>query len=194
VAERETPIVTLGGIPVQLPPGGFLQPSLEGEAAIGAQVAAGLNGVKGPILDLYAGIGSFALPLSNQARVHAIDGNALAVSALKAAAAKSERHQLSVERRDLAQRPLMAAELDKYEAAVIDPPRAGAREQVSELALARKLTRIVMISCNPATLSRDLIILLERGWSLDSVVPIDQFLWSPHLELTAILHQTIKMT
>jgi 23S rRNA (uracil1939-C5)-methyltransferase len=192
VAERVAPTVDLGGTAVALPPGAFLQPSQQGEAAIAAQIMAGLSGIEGAVLDLYAGVGSFSLPLARKFRVHAVDGNSGAVAALKNAADQAGLAGLSTERRDLAHRPLLIKELDKYEACVIDPPRAGAREQVLELALAEKIKRIVMISCNPATLSRDLSLLLNKGWSLDSVVPIDQFLWSPHLELATILHRTIR--
>lgn len=192
VAERKAPTVILGGVQVTIPAGCFLQPSKEGEAAITAQVLAGVSGLDGAVADLYAGVGSFSLPLAALARVHAVEGDAQAASALKRAGETAGLSRLSVEKRDLKHRPLLSGELDKFEAAVIDPPRAGAREQVSELALTRQVKKVVMVSCNPATLSRDLSILLENGWSLDSVVPIDQFLWTPHLEMTALLHRTIK--
>lgn len=192
VAERKAPSVILGGVQVTLPAGCFLQPSKEGEAAITAQVLAGVSGVEGAVADLYAGVGSFSLPLVALGRVHAVEGDAQAAGALKRAGEMAGLSQLAVEKRDLKHRPLLSGELDKFEAAVIDPPRAGAREQVSELALTTHVKKVVMVSCNPATLSRDLALLLEKGWSLDSVVPIDQFLWTPHLELTALLHRTIK--
>ncbi|MFA6019097.1 MAG: class I SAM-dependent RNA methyltransferase [Rhodospirillales bacterium] len=192
VAERKAPSVILGGVPVAIPAGCFLQPSKEGEAAIAAQVLAGVSGLEGAVADLYAGVGSFSLPLAALARVHAVEGDAQAAGALKRAGEMAGLSQLSVERRDLRHRPLLSGELDKFEGAVIDPPRAGAREQVSELALTRQVKNVVMVSCNPVTLARDLALLLDEGWSLDSVVPIDQFLWTPHLELTALLHRTTK--
>ncbi len=192
VSERHAPIVTLGGVAVHLPPGVFLQPSREGEAAITAQVMAGLSGLDGPVADLYAGVGSFSLPLAACHPVHAVDGHAQAVAALKQAGDRIALGRLTTERRDLSKRPLLVHELKKFSGVVIDPPRAGAREQVTELAMAATVQKTVMVSCNPATMARDLSILINKGWRLDSVVPIDQFLWTPHLELTAILHQTIK--
>ncbi|MBF0167671.1 MAG: class I SAM-dependent RNA methyltransferase [Alphaproteobacteria bacterium] len=191
VAEAHPPQVVLGGFPVLPPPGAFLQPSKEGEAAITAQVASGLAGIEGPLLDLYSGIGSFTLPLAATHRVHAVEGNAQAAATLKRLGEKFSLSRLCVECRDLASRPLATRELDKFSGVVIDPPRTGAREQMIELAITQNIQRVVLVSCNPATLARDLSILLENRWHLDSVVPIDQFLWAPHLEMTAQLHRTI---
>lgn len=189
ISEKEAPLALLGGVAVQIPPGAFLQPSSEGQAAITAQVLAGIGATRGKVADLYAGVGSFSLPLAAGQKVHAVEGDAAAAAALKRAGEKAALSQLSVERRDLRHRPLLAKELDAYQGVVLDPPRTGAREQVEELASTAKVERAVMVSCNPATLSRDIAILLQASWSLDSVVPIDQFLWTPHLELTAILHR-----
>src|SRR5207248_2669016 len=118
------------------------------------------------------------------ARVHAVDGSAPAVAALAAAKRRAGADRLTVEERDLEKRPLGAAELAPYDAVVFDPPRAGARAQTAALAASR-VPRIVAVSCNPATFARDARILVEAGYSLERVQPIDQFLWSAHVELTA---------
>ncbi|MFZ1415629.1 MAG: class I SAM-dependent RNA methyltransferase, partial [Defluviicoccus sp.] len=117
------------------------------------------------------------------ARVHAVDADAAAVAAL--AAAGRGVATLSSEARDLFRRPLLAAELERFEAVVLDPPRAGAQAQVRELARAR-VPLVVYVSCNPASFARDARTLSEGGYSLAAVTPVDQFLWSEHLELAAV--------
>ena len=182
IAERRTPIVRFDGIPAELPPGTFLQASRAGEAALIAAVRDGV-GAAARIVDLHAGIGTFSLPLAQAARVQAVEGDAESVRALsRSAAARAGR--LSVERRDLARDPPDPASLAGVDAVVFDPPRAGARAVAEVLASAR-VPAAVAVSCNPATFARDARILIDGGYRLRSVRPIDQFLWSPHVELVA---------
>jgi len=181
---RRPPRILLGGAPVALPPGGFLQATVEGEAALTGAVLAALAG-RGRVADLFAGCGTFSLPLAAQrhARVHAVEGDGPALAAL-AAAARGLDGRITTERRDLARAPLAAAEFDRFEAVVFDPPRVGAREQALEIGRSR-LDLAVAISCNPSSFARDARILLDAGFRLESLLPVDQFLWSPHLELVA---------
>ena len=168
--------VTLSGTAVALPPGAFLQATRDGEAAL---VAAALEATAGAgrTADLFAGLGTFALALPGQ--VYAAEAARDAVLALKSA-----RPGLAVEHRDLYRRPLAASELGGFDAAVLDPPRAGAEMQVRELA-ASALPRIAFVSCNPATFARDARILADGGYRLRWIRPVGQFRWSTHVELAA---------
>jgi len=181
VVERRPVRVIFSGTAVPFPPGGFLQASAVAEALLVAEVVAGI-GEQRPALDLYAGLGTFTLALAHAGRVHAVEGDAPAVAALTQAAAGVPH--VTVERRDLDRDPLSAVELTPYAAAVFDPPRAGADNQTAELA-ASKLETVVAVSCNPATFARDAARLIAGGFRLERVVPIDQFVWTPHLELVA---------
>lgn len=186
---RRAPVVRFGGVPVVPPPGPFLQPSLEGEAALLGAVreAAGVAGhADRRVADLFAGCGTFSLPLAAAgARVHAVDGSAPAIEALLAAArAGGLGLRVEAERRDLESRPLLPAELAAYDAVVFDPPRAGARAQ-SEAIARSTLPRAVAVSCNPATFARDARILVDGGFGIDWIQPVDQFPWTGHLELVA---------
>ena len=174
VWEPEAATVTLSGRPVALPHGAFLQATADGEAALVAAVRETL-GEAGVVADLFAGLGTFALALT--ARVYAAEGARDAALALKTAGPA-----LFVEHRDLFRRPLESAELDRFEAVVLDPPRAGAREQIARLA-ASGVARIAYVSCNPATFARDAKALLDGGCWLDWVRPVGQFRWSTHVEL-----------
>ncbi|EME68741.1 SAM-dependent methyltransferase [Paramagnetospirillum caucaseum] len=187
IARRRPAVVHFGGMAVEPAPGAFLQPTRGGELAIvGAILAAIPRDV--PVADLYAGCGSFSLPLALRGPVHAVEGEQGPVAALDAAA-RREGLPLSSEVRDLARRPLAAHELKAYRAVVLDPPRAGAAAQVAELARrgAGGPATIAMVSCNPATLARDLRTLCDGGWRIERIVPIDQFPWSAHLEAVSIL-------
>ena len=177
--EPDPVTVTLGGVPVALPHGAFLQATADGEAAL---VAAMLEAIGSAAIaaDLFAGLGTFALALPG--RVYAAEGARDALLALKLAAGRAQR-PLFVEHRDLFRRPLTAAELDRFEAVVLDPPRAGAREQVQALAATATLPRIAYASCNPATFARDARILIDGGFRLSWVKPVGQFRWSTHVEL-----------
>ena len=184
---RRQPSVDLSGVAVSPPPGGFLQPTQEGEAAIVAEVARHLVGVEGRVADLYAGCGtvSFALAAEPARRVLAVEGSAAALDALLASArAAGLGERITAERRDLAQRPLLPAELAGFEALVFDPPRMGARAQAAAIAESA-LTRVIAVSCNPNSFARDARILADGGFRLHEVTPIDQFPWSGHLELVA---------
>ena len=176
VWEPEPVTVTLSGMPVALPHGAFLQATADGEAALIAAVLAAV-GEAGIVADLFAGLGTFALALGG--KIYAAEGARDAVSALKAAG-----RGLFVDHRDLYRRPLDAAELGRFEAVVLDPPRAGAKEQIIHLA-ASKVPRIAYVSCNPATFARDAKALVEGGYRLVWVQPVGQFRWSTHVELAA---------
>lgn len=180
--EPEAVTVTLGGIAVPLPHGAFLQATVDGEAALLAGVAEAI-GDAATIVDLFAGMGTFALPLAAKTKVLAAEGARDPLLALKTAAARAGRG-VAAEHRDLFRRPLTARELGQFGAVVIDPPRAGAKEQVAELAAA-KLDRIAYVSCNPATFARDAKMLVEGGWRLRWIRPVGQFRWSTHVELVS---------
>ena len=181
--EPQPATVTLGGVAVGLPAGAFLQATQDGEAVLTAAVRQAV-GDAATVADLFAGLGTFALPLAAQARVLAVEGARGAALALKAAANRAQA-PIAVEHRDLFRRPLDAAELGRFAGVVLDPPRAGAREQMPALAAAAGVARIAYVSCNPATFARDARTLVDGGWRLDWVQPIGQFRWSTHVELVA---------
>jgi 23S rRNA (uracil1939-C5)-methyltransferase len=176
--EPEPVTVALGGVPVPLPHGAFLQATREGEGALVAAVREAVGEAR-IVADLFAGIGTFALAL--EGRVLAVEGARDAALALKAAANRAQR-QVFVDHRDLFRRPLTVEELGRFEAVVLDPPRAGAKEQVPLLA-ASAVPRIAYASCNPATFARDARALVDGGYALEWVRPVGQFRWSTHVEL-----------
>lgn len=182
------PTVMLGGVSVELPPGAFLQAVPEAEALM-IELVAGAVGKARHVVDLFSGLGTFALPLARKARVLAVDADRRSVEALdKAARGATGLKPLSTRVRDLVREPLSRGELDGFDAAVIDPPRAGAKAQAEALARSR-VTTVVMVSCNPATLARDARILTDGGYRLQAVTPIDQFIYSPHLEAVAVFRR-----
>jgi len=181
VVERRPVRVLLSGAAVPFPPGGFLQASAAAEAILVEEVLAGTEGYR-PVLDLFAGLGTFTFALAAAGPVHAVEGDERAAAALANAAAG--HGGITVEGRDLARNPLTPEALIGYTAAVFDPPRAGAARQAEALA-ASTIARIVAVSCNPATFARDAALLIGGGFYLVRVVPIDQFVWTPHLELAA---------
>ena len=186
--QSRAPMIRMGRAMVALPAGGFLQAVAEAEAAMAAFVAEALAGAKS-IADLYCGVGAFALRLADDAAISAYDVAAPAIVALKSAQASAPGLKpIAAEARDLARRPVLAAELKRIDAAVVDPPRAGAAEQHRELAKSN-LTRVASVSCNPATFARDARILTDAGFTLTRVLPVDQFLWSPHVELVGVLER-----
>ena len=178
--EPEPATVTLSGIAVPLPHGAFLQATAEGEAALVAAVREAVGPAK-TIADLFAGLGTFALALDG--RVLAAEAARDSALALKAAAQRGQR-PVFVDHRDLYRRPLDASELSRFEAVVLDPPRAGAREQAAQLA-ASTVPAVAYVSCNPSTFGRDALILVNGGYRLDWVKPVGQFRWSTHVELAA---------
>jgi len=182
VARRRSPLVSFAGVAVELPPGAFLQPSREGEDLLTRLVVEAVAD-RQPLADLYCGVGTFALALAGKAPVHAVEGDREAVAALRRAATGLK---LTVEQRDLSADPLPAGELRRFQAVVADPPRVGCKAQAEILAVTGP-PRLVMVSCNPASLARDLAILTGGGYRLLSVTPVDQFPWTAHLEAVAVL-------
>ncbi len=187
VAQLGPVSIALGGVPVAPAPGAFLQATPQGEAAIVQAVLAGLPAklpAKARIADLYAGLGTLSFPLTSRARVAAYEGAPDAVAGLDAAARKSGGKVIAT-KRDLSRQPLTVKELDAFAAVVLDPPFAGAADQMPALARS-KLQRIIYVSCNPAALSRDARLLHAAGWRLLSATPVDQFLWSSQLEAVTV--------
>jgi 23S rRNA (uracil1939-C5)-methyltransferase len=178
--EPEPVTATLGGVPVPLPHGAFLQATADGEAALVAAVREAVGPAR-TVADLFAGLGTFALLL--EGRVLAAEGSRDSALALKAATNWAQK-QIFVDHRDLFRRPLDAKELGRFEAIVLDPPRAGAKEQV-ELLARSEVPRIAYVSCNPSTFARDAKTLIEGGYTLDWAKPVGQFRWSTHVELAA---------
>jgi 23S rRNA (uracil1939-C5)-methyltransferase len=180
--ESAVPVVRFGAAEVKLPAEAFLQPTRDGEAVLRNHV---LNAVKGAknIADLFCGAGTFSLPLAAQARVHAVEREQGLLDALAAAArATSGLKPVTTTRRDLFRLPLTASELGKFDAVVLDPPRAGAEAQARELARS-KVARLVYVSCDAASFARDARILADSGYRAGTVILVDQFLWSSHIEL-----------
>lgn len=183
--EPEPATITLGGLAVPLPINAFLQATSEGEAELVRAVREAVGSAT-IVADLFAGLGTFALSL--EGRVYAAEGGRDAVLALKAAANRVQR-PVAVELRDLFRNPLDHKELGRFEAAVLDPPRAGAKEQVALLARS-SIARIAYVSCNTATFARDARVLVDGGYTLDWVQPVGQFRWSTHVELVAAFRRT----
>lgn len=183
--QARAPQVRLGQAMVSLPPGAFLQATPQAEAAMAAFVAQQAAGAT-RIVDLFCGVGTFTFRLAEIAQVHAADAAPDAIRALSGAlAAAPGLHGVTAEARDLVRRPLLAEEMRKVDVAVFDPPRAGAAEQSAELARS-SVVRVIGVSCNPATFARDARTLIDAGFALDRVAPVDQFLWSPHIELVGV--------
>jgi 23S rRNA (uracil1939-C5)-methyltransferase len=188
IALSRPPTVRIGKAIVHLPPAAFLQATAAGEAALARLALAACAGA-GKSADLFAGIGPFALRLAERARVLAVDDDEGALAALKrAAAAVQGLKPIETERRDLFRRPLLADELKSFDAVVFDPPRQGAEAQARELAASR-VPLIVAVSCNPATFARDAATLVEAGYRLAEVTPVDQFRYAAHLEIVARLER-----
>ena len=184
IVTRRPPVQKFGRADVVPTPGAFLQATPQGEAAL-------LNGVRRAVgkakivADLFAGCGTFALPLAEDAEVHAVEGSAEMLKSLESGWRKGERlHRVTTEARDLFLRPLMPEELKKFDAVVIDPPRAGAEAQMQQLADS-EVPVIAAVSCNPVTFARDAKVLTNAGYILDWIEVVDQFRWSPHIELVA---------
>ncbi|ANP84317.1 class I SAM-dependent RNA methyltransferase [Rhizobium leguminosarum] len=188
LVEPSKPMVEFGGVQVSPPPGGFTQATKPAEEAMAELVIAHAGKAK-RIADLFAGSGTFSLRLARIGRVHAVEAEAKALAALDHAARNTQGLKpVTVEKRDLFRRPLMTQEFKPFDAVVLDPPRAGAEFQCQELARSG-VKRIVAVSCNPLTLARDLAILVEGGYRITGVTPIDQFLWTSHVEVVATLEK-----
>ena len=179
------PQVRLGQARVNLPPGGFLQATQASETAMADFVTAAAAGAH-RIADHYCGVGTFTFRLGEIAQVHAADASPGAVAALSSALAGAPGLKgITTEVRDLAKRPLLVHDLRHTDVVVFDPPRAGAAEQTSEVARSGA-SRVIGVSCNPATFARDARVLIDAGFRLERVLPVDQFLWSPHIELIGV--------
>jgi 23S rRNA (uracil1939-C5)-methyltransferase len=184
VLMRNSPVITMGTAQVTLPPGSFLQATVAGEETLAGLVIEHCKRAK-HIGDLFCGVGPFALRLAANSKVSAFDSDAGAIAALqKAAASTSGLKPVKAETRDLFRRPLMLPELRDFDAIVFDPPRQGAQAQAQQLA-ASKVPVVIAVSCNVATFARDARILLDGGYRIEGVTPVDQFRHTPHVELVA---------
>jgi 23S rRNA (uracil1939-C5)-methyltransferase len=184
IAQRTKPTVTMGRATVPLPPGAFLQATVEGEATLARLVATHVGDAR-IVADLFAGVGPFALRLAERARVMAADNDDDAVAALREASAMtSGLKPIEAIRRDLFQRPYLPKELGRVDAVVFDPPRQGAEQQARQLA-ASDVPVIVAVSCNHATFARDAKILKSGGYRLTAITPVDQFRFAAHVEIVA---------
>ncbi|WP_395644496.1 class I SAM-dependent RNA methyltransferase [Terricaulis sp.] len=184
-----TPSLRMGLARVTPPPGAFLQATAEGEAVLGRLVLEALAGA-GRVIDLFSGIGTFALRVAEKAEVLAAESDAEMLAALKAAAdgAGGALKQVTTLRRDLLRTPLASLEMKKFDGAVIDPPRSGARLQAEQIARA-PVRKLAYVSCEPASFARDVKVLIEHGFTITKLVPVDQFRWSPHIELVAAMER-----
>ena len=188
--EPEPVTVTLAGVPVGLPPGAFLQATQDAEARMAADAAAWLGEAR-IVADLFAGLGTFAFALRAEGqggrKVLAVEAEQAAHLACKAAGARTGGQVLALHR-DLFRSPLQPAELNRFDGVLLDPPRAGARAQVAEIA-ASTLPRVVYVSCNPSSWARDAAVLVEAGFRLVKLRPVGQFRWSTHVELVSLFER-----
>lgn len=189
VAARRPVRAAFAGIAVDVPPASFLQPTEAGEESLRDEVVRALAGGR-RVADLFAGCGAFGLPLAAAgSTLTAADSDEPALTALAAAARRAGfGGHVSVETRDLERRPLSSAEMAEFDCAVLDPPRAGAARQAAEFAASR-VPAIAYVSCNPSTFARDARTLVDGGYGLERVTPVDQFLWSPHVELVGVFRR-----
>jgi 23S rRNA (uracil1939-C5)-methyltransferase len=190
IVQARPPTIRMGSTNVLLPPAAFLQATAEGETVLARLVSeiCAAAGAKKGTADLFAGVGPFALRLAAHARVTAVDEDEAALAALQRASNTSGLKPVTTERRDLFKNPLLAAELNRFDAVVFDPPRQGAQAQSRELAASR-VPVIAAVSCNPGTFARDMRLLIDGGYRLTGVTPVDQFRYSAHVELVARLEK-----
>ena len=185
VIEKSPVVLYAGDVEIALPAGTFQQATKKGQQVI-TEVIQSAVGSESPVLDIYSGCGAYSFAVVNQTMVHAVEGSKPMVDTIKRTAARHDLHgRISAEQRDLVRQPLLPKALNAYKAIIINPPRNGAKAQVEQIAKS-KVPVIVMASCNPKTFSSDAKLLIEGGYRLDSVLPIDQFVWSTHLELVAV--------
>lgn len=184
--EPEPVTVTLAGVPVGLPPGAFLQATQDAEVRMAADAAEWLGDAR-IVADLFAGLGTFAFALHNGRKVLAVEAERAAHLACKTAGARTGGTVLALHR-DLFRSPLQPDELNRFDAVLLDPPRAGARAQVTEIA-ASTLSRVVYVSCNPSSWARDAATLAEAGFRLTKLRPVGQFRWSTHVELVSLFER-----
>ena len=188
VYQARQPTVRIGRASVALPPGAFLQAVPEAEAAMAAFVTEAAAGAV-RVADLFCGVGTFALRLAETTQVLAADSGEGAVAALASAVGRTAGlKSVQTQARDLVRRPLLAEEMKGLDAVVFDPPRAGAAEQAGQIARSG-VPLAIGVSCNPATFARDARTLVDAGFRLERVLPVDQFLWSPHVELVGVFRR-----
>jgi 23S rRNA (uracil1939-C5)-methyltransferase len=188
VVQFDNPIVRLADVEVAVPPNSFLQPTREGESILQETVCAALKGAA-RIVDLFAGCGTFTFAVARRASVHAVDSDNAALSALQGAVRTAQKLKpVTTEARNLFSLPLQRVELGHFDAAILDPPRAGASAQAAMLA-GSAMRRVAYVSCNPESFARDARILAGGGFRIAWVKPVDQFLWSSHIELAALLER-----
>lgn len=180
VSARKTPLLQMGDVAVAIPPAGFLQATGEGERALTSLAQGYLADCKS-IADLYAGCGSFTFALAGHSKVHAVDSDPALIDALQLSANRAVK-PVSSEVRDLFQRPLTSEELKHFDGLLFDPPRSGAKLQADEIARS-PIGRLVAVSCNPVSFAKDARKLIDGGYRLEKVTPVDQFRWSAHVEL-----------
>lgn len=186
LVERREPVVTFTGIPVPFPSGAFLQATAAGERAL-QQALKDWAGAAESVVDLFAGLGALSLPLATGRRILAVEGEAAVVDALaQAVAAAGLGSGFRTLHRDLFRAPLSAGEIGAFSFAIVDPPRAGAKEQTREIA-ASPLRRVALVSCNPNTWARDARILVDAGFAIAEIRPVAQFLWSDAVEVASLL-------
>src|SRR5262245_11029614 len=190
VVERAAPALNAGGIDVAVPPGAFVQAVEEAERVMADLALAAVGGAK-RVADLFCGVGGFTFALARRARVLALDRDSVAIAAVAAAARHAQGLKpIEARVRDLFREPLSAKELEPFDAVLFDPPRAGATGQAQQLARSRVPT-VVAVSCDPGTLSRDARLLTDGGYSIERVTPIDQFVFSAHVEAVAVLRRSV---
>lgn len=188
IVEPRKPVVRFGQAEVTPPPGGFLQAVASAEEAMAGLVLAHLKRAN-RVADLFAGSGTFALRLAARSEVHAVEGDAAALAALDRGFRSTQGlRPVTTEKRDLYRRPLTFKELAAFDGLLFDPPRAGAEDQAKQIARSG-VPFVAAVSCNPTTLARDLSILVEGGYRIIGMTPLDQFLWSPHVEAVALLEK-----
>ncbi|WP_455478599.1 class I SAM-dependent RNA methyltransferase [Bartonella sp. B10] len=193
LVEQKRPFIYFGDVRVELPSGAFLQATVEAEKIMSNIILNHLKRAKNAV-DLFSGVGTFTLRMAKKMNVHAIESNGAALANLnRAARFATGLKTVTCEKRDLFRYPLSVKELKCFDSVVFDPPRAGAEEQVRELAKTT-IPRIIAISCNPATFARDLSILVAGGYQIEKIIPIDQFLWSPHVEIISVLSKNAAKT
>lgn len=183
IVERMKPLLRMGRAMVAPPPGAFLQPTALGEETLAQLTLEALSGAQ-RVIDLFSGIGTFALRIAEQAEVLAAETDGDMLIALKKAAdgAGGALKEVSILRRDLLRTPISSLEMKKFDGAVMDPPRSGARLQAEQIARA-PIHKLAYVSCEPASFARDIKVLIEHGFTLTKITPVDQFRWSPHVEI-----------
>lgn len=192
VYQRAKPLLAMGAAQVRSPAGSFLQASAAAERAMAEAVVAAVPKKAKCAVDLFCGVGALTYPLAARVGVLAVDSDRHALVALDAAARGAQGLKpIRTLHRDLFREPLSRKELEPYDVAVFDPPRAGAKAQAEMLAKS-KVPVVVAVSCNPATLARDARILIDGGYVLGPVTPIDQFHWSAHVEAVAVFRRTVR--